>query len=90
MNIAQVNAAIIAGNFTNDQLNSINDAIKFARHLLISENKRGLRVGQNVAFNSVKLGKRMHGDVTKIAQKYVTVRTSAGLWRVPANMLEAV
>jgi hypothetical protein len=25
--------------------------------------------------------------VTKIAQKYVTVRTSQGLWRVPANML---
>ena len=89
MNIAQVNAAILAGNFTNDQLNSITDAIKFARHLLISQNKRELRVGQNVAFNSVKLGKRMQGDVTKIAQKYVTVRTNAGLWKVPANMLEA-
>ena len=46
MNIAQVNAAILAGNFTNDQLNSITDAIKFARHLLISQNKRELRVGQ--------------------------------------------
>jgi hypothetical protein len=90
MNISQVNAAILAGNFTNDELNSINDAIKFARHKLISENKRALRVGQNVAFNSVKLGKRVQGDVTKIAQKYVTVRTNAGLWRVPANMLEVV
>jgi len=90
MNIAQVNAAILAGNFTNDQLNSITDAIKFARHLLISQNKRELRVGQNVSFNSVKQGKRMQGDVTKIAQKYVTVRTTDGLWKVPANMLEVV
>jgi hypothetical protein len=32
----------------------------------------------------------MQGDVTKIAQKYVTVRTNDGLWKVPANMLEVV
>jgi hypothetical protein len=26
--------------------------------------------------------------VSKIAQKYVTVNTQQGLWKVPANMLE--
>jgi hypothetical protein len=87
--INEVNQAIMFGQFTNDELNTISNAIKFARHQLISENKRSLRIGQNVAFNSVKLGKRVQGDVTKIAQKYVTVRTNAGLWKVPANMLES-
>jgi len=87
--INEVNQAIMFGQFTNDELNTISNAIKFARHQLISENKRSLRIGQNVAFNSVKLGKRVQGDVTKIAQKYVTVRTNVGLWKVPANMLES-
>jgi hypothetical protein len=57
--INEVNQAIMFGQFTNDELNTISNAIKFARHQLISENKRSLRIGQNVAFNSVKLGKRV-------------------------------
>jgi hypothetical protein len=32
----------------------------------------------------------MTGHVTKIAIKYVTVKTQGGLWRVPANMLSKV
>jgi hypothetical protein len=32
----------------------------------------------------------MRGFVTKVAIKYVTVDTGAGLWRVPANMLVKV
>jgi hypothetical protein len=27
------------------------------------------------------------GTITKIAIKYVTVKTNTGLWKVPANML---
>jgi hypothetical protein len=32
----------------------------------------------------------MTGFVTKIAIKYITVKTLGGLWRVPANMLTVV
>jgi hypothetical protein len=32
----------------------------------------------------------MTGFVTKIAIKYVTVKTLGGLWRVPANMLSKI
>jgi hypothetical protein len=32
----------------------------------------------------------MTGVVTKIAIKYVTVKTINGMWRVPANMLSLV
>ena len=51
-----------------------------------------LAVGDNVNFDSSKLGKNVTGVVTKIAIKYVTVRNDrdGGLWKIPANMLEIV
>ena len=90
MSIQTVNAEILQGNFTNDQLTSIIDAVKFARARLTERNKRSLRIGDNVNFNSTKQGRNVTGVVMKIAIKYVTVQTSAGLWRVPANMLTLV
>jgi hypothetical protein len=90
MNITQINTAILQGGFTNDQLTSIIDAVKFARARLTDMNKRSLRIGQRVSFTSSRTGTQMSGDVTKIAIKFVTVRTATGLWRVPANMLSPV
>jgi hypothetical protein len=90
MNILQINAAILNGGFTNDQLTSIIDAVKFARARLGRQSIRSLRVGDAVGFTSTKLGQHVTGVVTKIAIKYVTVKTAAGLWKVPANMLSLV
>ena len=90
MNISQVNQAIMHGNFTNDELSSIIDAVKYGRARLTREIKRGLAVGDNVNFTSTKLGGNVTGVITKIAIKYVTVRTATGLWRVPANMLTRI
>jgi hypothetical protein len=88
ISIKDVNSAIIAGNFTNEQLTSIIDAVKFARSQLTQQTKRSLRLGSTVKFTSTKNGMNYVGTVDKIAIKYITVRTQAGLWRVPANMLE--
>ena len=88
MSIQTVNAEILAGNFTNEQLSSIIDAVKFARARLTEVNKRSLRLGAAVRFTSTKNGMTYQGTVDKIAIKYITVRTGQGLWRVPANMLE--
>ena len=90
MNITQVNQAIMYGNFTNDELSSIIDAVKYGRARLTREIKRGLAVGDNVNFTSSKLGRNVTGVITKIAIKYVTVRTATGAWRVPANMLTVI
>lgn len=90
MSIQSINTEIIQGNFTNDQLSSIIDAVKFARARLGEVNKRALRLGATVKFTSTKTGMTYTGSVDKIAIKFVTVRTSAGLWKVPANMLEVV
>jgi small-conductance mechanosensitive channel len=90
MSIQTVNSEILASNFTNDQLTSIIDAVRYARAQLGKRSIRALSIGDNVNFNSTKLGRNVTGVVTKIAIKYVTVKTVAGLWRVPANMLTVV
>jgi len=89
LSIQEINSAIIAGNFTNDQLTSIGDAVRFARAQLTQQNKRNFQVGDNVSFNSTKLRQTVRGKVRKIAIKYVTVDTGQTLWKVPANMLLA-
>ena len=91
MNITQINTAILQGSFTNNQLTSIIDAVKFARARLTEQTKRSLTIGDNVHFNSTKLkGAGVTGVVVKIAIKFVTVKTVSGLWRVPANMLSKI
>jgi len=90
MNIQAINSAIITGNLTNDELVSVIDAVKFARSRLAQTTKYSLRVGDNVNFTSSKTGQNVTGFVTKIAIKYVTVKTAQGLWRVPANMLTKI
>jgi hypothetical protein len=87
MNVSQINTALITGSFTNEQLTSVIDAVKFARGRLAQTTKVSLRIGSTVEFTSTKTGITMQGTVTKIAIKYVTVKTNQGLWRVPANML---
>ena len=87
--IQEVNSAIMFGEWTNVELSSMIDAVKWNRAQLTRNVKNSIKPGQMVKFTSSKTGKTMVGDVTKIAIKYVTVRTPAGVWRVPANMLEA-
>jgi hypothetical protein len=96
MNIQEINRAVIAGNFNNDELSSLIDAVKFARARLTDQTKRSLTLGSKVKFTSNRNGQTYVGTVEKIAIKYVTVRENkagsftGGLWRVPANMLEVV
>ena len=88
--IQEVNSAIMFGDWTNVELMSMIDAVKWKRATLAKLTKASLRVGDDVSFTSSKTGMDVTGVVTKIAIKYVTVRTSAGLWKVPANMLTKV
>jgi hypothetical protein len=90
MNVQQINTALIQGSFTNEQLSSVIDAVKFARSRLAQKTKYSLRVGDTVEFTSSKNGMTYTGTVQKIAIKFVTVKTAQGLWRVPANMLAKV
>ena len=90
MDIQHLNRAIMLGTWTNVELNSMIDAIKWNRNQLMKQVKRSIALGDDVNFTSTKTGANKTGVVTKIAQKYVTVRCVDGLWRVPANMLTVV
>ena len=88
--ISEINRAIISGNFTNDQLTSIIDAVKFARAQIMQKNKNTLTVGTRVKFTNSRNGMEITGDVQKINRKFVIVKTGPlNTWRVPANMLSA-
>lgn len=90
MNITAINQAIMQGTWTNEQLGSMIDAVKWARSRLTQQNKRTMTLGKLVKFTSTRTGQTVQGTVKKVAIKYITVETNQGLWRVPANMLEVV
>ena len=89
MNITQINTAIIQGSFTNDELSSIIDAVKYNRAQLGKQIKRSFVVGSKVNFTSSRTGLVITGTVRKISIKNVIVDTNIGGYKVPANMLEA-
>lgn len=88
--VTEIKSAIINGQFSNDELMSIVEAVKYARGQLGRDIKRSLQVGDNVNFTNSRNGKNYTGHVVKVAIKNVTVRTTEGLWRVPASMLSLV
>jgi hypothetical protein len=90
MNIDQINHAIKHNGFTNDELSSVIDTIKYARAQITQRTRRACRVGDSVKFTSNRNGLTYTGSVEKIAIKYITVRTNLGMYRVPANMLEFI
>jgi len=85
--INQINQAIMFGELTNDQLNSVIAAVKFARNELGKTKRWAFDVGSKVKFAS--RGVVFIGTVEKIMTKKILVKTSVGNYRVPAEMLEA-
>ena len=92
LTIQEINKAIMFGTFSNEELISIGEALKFNRAQLVKQVKRSVALGSTVKFTSNRNGVTYVGSVEKIAIKFVTVRDSAsrGLWKVPASMLEVV
>ena len=89
MNIQEINKAIMFGNFTNDELISIGDAVRFNRAQLAKVTKRSMSIGCTVRFTHPKTGRVHIGIVKKIKIKNITVLENGFTnWNVPANMLE--
>ena len=89
MNVKEINSAIMFGNLTNDELSTVIEAIKFARAQLTKQKTRTFNIGDSVKFTSNRNGMTYIGTVRKVKIKFVLVNTPAGLFNVPANMLEA-
>jgi hypothetical protein len=88
---AELSRAIITNDYSNDELNQIVLAIKFARKEVTRQAKRNLSLGDTVKYRSTKMGREVTGTVKKIAIKYVTVDCGViGMCRVPAALLTVV
>ena len=89
MDIGSINGAIMRGGFTNEELTSIIDAVKYARGKLGRAKLRAFGVGDSVKFTSSRNGQVYKGVVEGVKIKNVIVQTAVGRYKVPANMLEA-
>lgn len=88
--IDDVNSAIISGKFTNEQLDSISQAIRYARSQLQKKNCRSFRVNDSVKFYHNRQDRTYTGRVERVKVKNILVVTTCGLrFNVPANMLES-
>jgi hypothetical protein len=85
---AQICQAIIGGDFDNEELNKISQAVLFQRNQLTRRNTGSLVLGTQVRWNSPRLQCMMTGRVAKVGRKFITVSTTGGDWRVPASLLE--
>ena len=89
MKVQDINSAIISGIYTNDDLNSIINAIKFARTQLTKQQARALRIGDQVRFSS--RGNTFFGTIERVKLKNAFVKVGmSSRFNVPLNMLEAV
>ena len=86
--LQSINTEIIGGDFTDADLNSIQDAIRFRRGRLVSKNVGTLVLGTMVKFTNSRTGILTVGKVKKVARKFIHVDTGSMIWRVPANMLD--
>jgi hypothetical protein len=91
LTIQEINRAIMFGDFTNAELSSVAEAIRYNRAQLVKQTKRELAIGSTVKFTHPKTGRVHTGKVIKIKIKNVNVlENGISRWNVPANMLEVV
>jgi hypothetical protein len=91
MDIKSINTAIVTGSFTNAELDSIQDAIKFAKTRIASQLSVTLGKGSKVTLSHAKLGGRVTGTVIKVKIKKADVKLDSGqTYTVPLAMLSAV
>jgi hypothetical protein len=81
-------SSILTDGYSNDELNSIIEAIKYARAQLGKQKKHQFRVGSAVKFRNSRTGQTVYGTVAKIGIKNVKVKSGFTMWNVPAAMLE--
>ena len=88
-NVAQINTLIMAGGLSNDELNSVVDAVKYMRAQIAKRNVWTLVKGMKVKWTSSKTGTTMAGTINKVNRKFIVVGVGTTNWRVPASMLSA-
>ena len=88
MNVNQIVAELMSGSMTNEDIEKVAQALKYARAQVGRQVKRQLSPGVSVKFYHPKQNFYIAGTVNRIKQKYVLVDTPQGRYNVPANLLE--
>jgi len=88
LNLVDIRGTIISGHLSNEELDTLQTAITFARNQIAKRNTRSFIKGDTVKFTSNRNGVEHRGTVEKVGIKNIVVRTHVGLYRVPANMIE--
>ena len=88
MSVNHIVTELMSGVLTNDDIEQVTQALKYARAQVGREVKRQLAPGASVRFYHPKQNFYIAGTVNRIKQKYVLVDTPRGRYNVPANLLE--
>lgn len=88
MNVRDILVGIRNSDLSNDDLNLIIEAVKFARTQNGRKAARTLRIGQQVSFNG--RNGPVVGNLAEIKIKKAIVVSGMTRWNVPLSMLEAV
>lgn len=90
MNVNEIVTELMSGTLTNEDIEKVAQALKYARAQVGKTIKRQLTPGVSVKFYHPKQNFYIAGTVNRIKQKYVLVDTPQGRYNVPANLLETV
>jgi N-acetylmuramic acid 6-phosphate (MurNAc-6-P) etherase len=90
MSVNQIVTELMSGTLTNDDIEQVAQALKYARVQVAKTIRRQLSPGVSVKFYHPKQNFYIAGTVNRIKQKYVLVDTAQGRYNVPANLLETV
>ena len=88
--LTDIRSALIAGQFTNEELDTIVQALKYARSQIGKRTVCSLLPGDTVKFTSPKTGVVFNGTVDRVKIKYILVNTPQGRYNVPANLVEPI
>ena len=88
MNTKEIVSTLMSGTLTNDDIEQVAQALRYARAQVGKSIKRQLSPGVSVKFYHPKQNFYVAGTVNRIKQKYVLVDTPQGRYNVPANLLE--
>jgi hypothetical protein len=89
MDIKAINTAIITGSFSIADLESITDAVKFARSRIASTLSSTLAKGAKVKVNHHKVQGKV-GTVLKVKIKKADVDFGGQIFQVPLSMCQVV
>jgi hypothetical protein len=88
MDIQAINTAIITSKFTAMELDTIADAVKFARANVARTLSCTLKTGQRVFLTHAKVGGKAYGTIVKVKIKKADVKMDSGTtFQVPMSML---